>query len=286
MTSARTSKNKVNQGVRRWITIGAALDPLLSLAGPTDRSAILEEASNRHQLAPKSLLSIVKAYRYVRSHAKSADMAVEDVKSASLSIDVLMRIQKKAPQVAMDLRQSVFTGDYTYRELLKIEANIDKTRTKPVFDQVSWNAFSIELSYDYFNDVGTSWAFGPDRGPYSDIAKFLGVDLEMSYESMNACLFITPRIVFSEHRGQAIEIQIPKVFMSNFFYDRVLYLLWDDEEIESFERWRLKSKTDAADRIEVLHREEVAACYCFGDDLLEFGPKSKPTDAPFSDADR
>lgn len=286
MTSARNSKNKVNLGVRPWITIGAALDPVLSLAGPADRSAILEEASRRHQLAPKSLLSIVKAYRYVRSHAKSADMSVEEVRSAALSIDVLMRIQKKAPQVAMDMRQSVFKGEYSYRELLKIESDIDKRRTKPVFDQVSWNAFSIELSYDYFNEVGTSWAFGPDRGPYSDVAKLLGVDLEMIHVSRNACLFITPRIVFSEHRGQAIETQVPKVFMSTFFYDRVLYLLWDDGEIESFEKWRLKSKTDAADKIEVLHREEVAACHCFGDDLLEFGPESKPTGDPVSDVDR
>lgn len=276
MTNARASSKKVNDRVRPWIMIGAELDPLLSLGNRTERSAILKEAAGRHQLASKSLLSIVKSYRYVKSHSKSVDMAVEEVKCAALSIDVLIRIQKKAPQTAMELRLGVFKGDYTYRELLKIELDIDKTRTKPVFEQIDWNAFSIELSYDYFNEIGTSWAFGPDRAPYSDVAKFLGVDLEIESKSETACVFITPRIVFSEHRGQPIENQIPKVFMSTFFYDRIIYILWNDEEIQSFERWRARSNTDEAGKIEVLHQQEVTACRCFGSDMLEFGPEIRP----------
>lgn len=274
MTNARAIHKKVNDGVRPWITIGAELDPRLSLVRREERSAILSEASSRYQIAPRSLLNIVKAYRYVRSHAKSIDMAVDQVKGAALSIDVLMRIEKKSPRTAMDLRLPVFRGDYSYRELLKIESDIDQKRVKPVFEQVDWNAFSIELSYDYFSEVGTSWAFGPDRAPYSDVAKLLGVDLEVKGTSDRSCLFLTPRIAFSEHRGQALEIQIPKVFAATFFYDRILYILWDDDEVESFAKWHTRSKAGEARKIEVLHRAEVLACRCFGDDVLEFGPES------------
>ncbi len=253
---------------RPWIEIGAELDPVLARASRSDVIDVLHESSQRYGVATRTLQNICKAFRYVKSHAKSAGMSVHDVKAAAMSVDVLMRIQKKYPSTAFDIRKAVFNGEYSYRKLLELEKNIAKTSASPIFEQINWSAFAQEFVNDYFWGGELSMVFAPERGPYSSVANLLGVDLELSHKTKTACLFLTPRMTFSAHRGQEIENQIPKVFASAGFYDRVLYLLWDDDEINIVNRYISKSISEQMIGIELLHRHEVAAYNVFGDEML------------------
>ena len=276
MVIARTPF-KVNASHRPWIEIGAELDPVLACASRSGALDVLRDASQRYGVAPRTLQNICKAFRYVNSHAKSVRMSVNDVKAAAMSIDVLMRIQKKSPSTAIDIRKAVFNGELSYREMIKIEDRIDKRSIRPVFEQIDWNAFAQEFVNDYFWGGELSLVFAPERRPYSSIANLLGIDLELRHKSKTACLFLTPRVAFSAHRGQEIENQIPKVFASAGFYNRVMYMLWDDEEIAVVKKYMSSSANKEINSIELLYRHEVAAYNCFGDEILSLSKDQKST---------
>ena len=268
-----TAKNvdKVNVTNRPWMEIGAELDPVLARTSKSGVADVLQEASQRYGVAARTLQNICKAYRYVKSHAKSVGMSMHDIKAAAMSIDVLIRIHKKSPQTAFDVRKEVFEGRYSYRYMLELEKEIDKKNARPVFEQIDWNAFAEEFVNDYFAGGELTMVFRPDRGRYSGIANLLGIDLELSHRNKTACLFLTPRVAFSAHRGQEIENQIPKVFASAGFYDRVMYLLWDDEEIDVVNRYASMSMDEKIKSIELLPRYDVDAYKCFGDEILSSG---------------
>lgn len=219
-----------------WLTIGAKLDASLGTLPTAQRSAVLSEASLQYGLEVRTLRNILKSYRYAKSYSSASGVPLEDVKAAAITIDVLMRVEKKSPIDAFDRRQQVFDGSISYRDMLRVERRVDDAKKNVLLLQEKRDYFAIDLFELLFRDKKGSWKFSNQRDRYSRIGQILSVDWELSLSDENSeknestCVFLSPFIAFSQFRGKSIEAQISSVIAAQHYYDRVVYFLSDKQE--------------------------------------------------------
>lgn len=223
------------KGDGEWLPAALALERRLAALPRGAQRAAYDEAVADRGLSRQTLRRMVAAARYVRSIAKSVAMAPEDVRAAVVTVEALMRLEKRDPRVAASMRRAVLEGRSSFRSVLALlDGGERRAAAAPERD---WDAFALMLADNAF-EVVDAVGFGPDRAWASDVARELKVDMEVDERGTRWAVFLSPECEFSEFRGRAPSEQIPRLFMALFFYERVLFCYEREAEAVEVERFR------------------------------------------------
>lgn len=217
-----------------WLTGALALEARISGKGVGDRRTAYDDERARRGLSLQTLRRMVAAARYVRSTAKSVGLEVQDVRAAVVSVEALMRLEKRDPRHAAALRGGVLKGETSFRALL---AALDGERRPPqVATTADWASFALTLADQLYTSPIDEVGYAGDRSGLSAIAREIKVDLEVRQGGMATAVFLAPGCGHSEFAGRDLSEQVPRVFMALAFYPHVVFAYRHDGEGRELDR--------------------------------------------------
>ena len=218
-----------------WIGIAERLHPRLVGLGRSEQRRLYREVADGLGRKPATLERMVRAYQYALRHAKACVSDISEVLAPVVCLEVLERLERKAPELAAELTCEVMRGEVSFRRLLRIErqASVGRDVWKP---GSNWDAFAIEVLTDLYGAVGWSSAFNAERQGYSEMGKLLKVDWEVDLDDgRSIAIFLSPQIIYSAGGGKPVEQRLALAFMAMSFYDEVGFLAADAEERTAIE---------------------------------------------------
>lgn len=204
----------------RWIKAAADLRRRLD-ADPDERSEIVAAVAREHDLAKETLRRSLRAYDFLTRSAKTIGFVPDDVAAPLTSVEVLERLDRKAPRTATPILEEALAGRISYRSLVALERTAAAGGPKAPIAASAIRAMFADAGLDLRPSVGA---------PMSAMSTLLKPDFLADASDGTVALYLSPGIESSLDMGRPLEDRLLRAMAALTFVDTVFFVAADDIE--------------------------------------------------------
>ncbi len=212
-----------------WIEPALAFSARLAEVAKGEQPRFFAEQSLVFGITVQTLRRNTLAARYCASHAKGVGLAVKDVVAAALTVEMLIRLERRDRAAANKIRKAVFEGRVSAREMQERLRAVPER--KPRGRRMSeWTSFALGIIEMCYTEAPQSFA----KAEHSEIGKLLKVDIEVWLKGAKVpdAIFLSPLDDYSECAGLTFEDQVPFILAACVMYPRVNLALHERSEAD------------------------------------------------------